>query len=246
MKKIIFFNLIALSAGNLFAQITSDITLSQSFQQSVSIYNQTAHSDVTGNTGSRMTAFVRNEATQGSPYLIANWATGKVLMTDGKMYNQPDNSLNFDKEKQELILKLSNNQVFEINSKTVKSFELTDSGNTLKFVYLNEKPSICFMQLYLDSNTALYKTVYTKFYKADYVNRGLTESGYKYDRYVDEITYYVKPAKGGPIELKNVSKKKLKSLENQIPGIETAANTSTVSADDKEAFLIDVLGRIKK
>jgi len=38
---------------------------------------------------------------------------------------------------------------------------------------------------------ALYKTINTKFVKANYVSDGLTERGNNYDEYVDEEVYFV-------------------------------------------------------
>ncbi|MEP6676190.1 MAG: hypothetical protein ABJA78_13595 [Ferruginibacter sp.] len=242
MKKISIPFALILAATQLQAQT---VTQGQSLQQTFKAYTQTAFNDVTGSTGSRMSTLTINESTQGSAYLFGNWTSGKVTLNDGTVYLQSDSSLNFNKEKQQLTLKLSPIQGFDINSNSIRSFELSQNGHPYKFVYFQSKSSDCFIEIFLDSSYGVYKTVHTKFYKADYENKGLYETGHKYDRYEDEVNYYIRTHAGNLIAINNVSKKKLKSLSSELPGIEEAVKNTTASPEeDKDIFLTEVFTKL--
>ncbi len=216
-------------SGNKAQQIT--VTPAQANAQSFKEFVQSVNSFTYGGEGSPMMSVKVSEGTKGSPYL-STWMPGKIVLTSGAVYKEAGATLNFDKIKQILVMKLSATKVFEVDMRMVKTYELIDSLTTHKFVWLDTKPFEQAIELYSDSSYTLYKTVHTEFLKADYVN-----TGDKYDRYEDKYVYYVKTKTGELLKVENVNKKKLKLLESAIPGITKAINSSGLSITDTDDYI---------
>ena len=250
MKKYFLAGFSAFVLANTNAQtgktVTPASTTAQEIAQSFKEFAQSVNAYSAGSEGNTLLAFKVSEGTEGSPYLLSNWTPGKVFLTTGAVYPESTPVLNFDKIKQVLVLKLTPTTVFEVDMKTVKSFELNDSGNLYKFVSLETKPGEKVLEVYRDSSYALYKAVSTEFFRADYVNKGIGESGYKYDRYVDKITWYIKGRKGQLVKIETVIKRKLKQLEDVLPGINDAIKNTTGSIENNEAYLIALLSAMPR
>jgi len=228
--KNIFFLLFLCGPTLLFGQSsTPSISLQQSFSKFVQVANSPAY------TGASMMAFSVKENTEGNPYFFNNWGSGRVYLSSKEAFNEPSDVLNFDKTNQALLLKISEKEVIEVNMNEIDSFYIIDSGKVYHFVKFTTEP-VYALQLYRDSAYSAFKVVSTKFYKADYVNKGLYESGYRYDRYLDKKTYYLKDSRGENISLEKGEKKDLKKLAAKIPAINDFIKLN-LNADDKDVYV---------
>lgn len=196
-------------------------------------------SGISGSTTGYLTSFTILQETEGSPYLLKNWAKGKIYLKNNSEYTEPTYSLNFNKEKKVLVMKVSESTILEIDMKEITGFDLDDNLQTPHFVYLPDNKPGYFVELHKDSLFSLYKTIDTKFYKSDYVNKGLYETGYKYNRYVDESKYYIKSKDGKMFIIEGMTKKDLKKLSDQLPAAKDFLAKKNLPVDT-EAFLIDL------
>lgn len=156
------------------------------------------------------------ENTQGSPYLFKNWAKGEVILDNNQRLQEPDYSLNYDKMLHKLILKLPGNKILFINMKYVSCFILTDSISSYTLLKIPLSTNYL-MQLYRGSQYSLYKSTDTNFYPADYENNGISEKGFKYDRYVDKVYYYLIDSLKKGYNIRSGDKSDLKKLQILLP-----------------------------
>jgi len=130
---------------------------------------------------------------QGKRYLFDQWVKGSVVETDGSIIESDSLLFNFDKELGTLIVTTNKIDVMKFEIITLSSFTLQDD----KGVYVFERPteidrSKFFQVLVKDaSKYRLYKSPNIKFEEANYYNNGITETGKKYDEYIDKPVYYV-------------------------------------------------------
>jgi hypothetical protein len=226
------------------AQI-NNISLGQSFQQYAA---NVANSTNANNHNGSIVAFTPKEDTEGSPYLFKSWAKGHILLKTNKAFEEPSFVLNYDKMKGIIIVKIDERRMLEVDMEQIERFSLEDSTIAYNFFHFTDKPSRFFIELYRDNVYSLYKGTETHFYKADYVNKGLTETGYKYDRYVDEFTYYLKKAGGDPVEIKNVNKSAMKRLAEIEPAVKEFLKVNDLprKPEQYDAFLIKLTSFLNK
>lgn len=228
-----------------FAQSSNNISISQSFHQYVTKGMYSA--DIYTPNG-YMISFTPREETQGSPYLFTNWVKGQVYLKNGSVLAEPNQILNYNKMNGALILRVSDKEKMDVNMNEIKTFELEDSGKVYSFTQLEQDKPGYFIEMYKDSLYSLYKEMHTKFFKADYVNKGLYESGYKYDRYVDDYTYYITSKDGKTATLHIFNKGELKKLAESFPAAKTFLKSNDVPKDPKsiETFLQNLTSYLNK
>ncbi len=138
----------------------------------------------------------RYEGQHGSPYLLPNWAKGRVDLLDGRQYT--DVPLKFNAYRQELTLlrPRSGNDSIVVDRRTVAGFVLTDSSGQLypfrRFPAAKADDATTqdtyFLVLYA-SKSALLKRVAKTLNPADY--RGGYSPNVRYDTYQDAFSYYL-------------------------------------------------------
>ncbi|ANE52630.1 hypothetical protein [Flavisolibacter tropicus] len=181
----------------------------------------------------------QNQEVQGSRYLVNGWAKGKVVLENGTV-NQSAYKLNYDKINDDLILKVDDTHFVEVDMSSIESFNLIDSSEkSYSFLRIPGSKSSFLVEVYKDSICSLYKKITTKFYRADYENKGLYEKGYKYDRYVDETTFFMKNDKEGFVEIVNLNKKELRKLTEIFPKAKEYISENKVTPD-KEKYLTNL------
>ena len=180
------------------------------------------------------------ENTQGSPYLLAHWAKGQITLNNNEVAGDSGKVLNYDKLKHALVLKVEEKGALLVNMQPIKSFTLEDTSVTYNFVKVPEISGDYVMQLYGNSGYALYKLVKTKFYKSDYENAGLYEKGYKYDRYEDEATYFIKDGTGKYINLHSAGKSDLKRLAASVPEVNKFLQQQKIP-EDMDQYLVKLV-----
>ena len=229
-----FFFCAFFSIGLLMAKAQNSISVTNTFSQ----YVQNTNKDYTG-TSKSMISFATKQETEGSPYLFNDWAKGTVFLKNNDALAEADYVLNFDKTRNLLLLKSSGQNVIEVDMDAIAGFQLQNATSTYSLFAIPEIGKGYFAELYKGSAFSLYKTLNTKFFKSDYVNKGLYETGYKYDRYVDENKYYIR-AKGGTVYAVGSTKKELKKLEEALPAVKKFLQNNEISSTETEADLISL------
>jgi hypothetical protein len=239
LKIIINLILYSIVSGYCLAQ-TNTISIGKSFQEYVN--GRGANNDI----GGSMVAFMQKEDTQGSPYLIKDWAKGKVILKNQQVLDEPDNNLNYDKIQNQIIVRLSNNQILSVNMKDIQSFFLVDSSTSYHLTQIAQIPSHYVLELYKDSLYSLYKLIETKFYKADYENKGIYERGYKYDRYIDKAIYYLIDSSKKVYNLHNGSISELKKIAEDIPATKIFLKEEYNENKNLDIYLIRLVEYLNK
>ena len=225
------------SSSLVYAQ--TNISMTQTFQQYIS--EGITSRDVTKSSRS-MVSFNQKQETEGSAYLLNNWSKGSVFLKNKATLSEPSDVLNFDKTKNILIMKISADEVLEVDMAKIEGFTLEDNGHKYTLLHLLENDPSYFLEVYKDSAFSLYKSLNTKFYKSDYVNKGLYETGYKYDRYVDENGYFIKDKNGNVSRFKDVNKSEINDFANEHPVVKEFMKKNKLPKQDenKDSFMTNL------
>jgi hypothetical protein len=168
-----------------------------------------------GNTnavGSFVNFHAPKENTKGRRMLLADWARGSVITSQGADIQNDKLLLNYDKISHDLYYSLDRQTVIEAERSRVKGFHLSaGDGKELDYTRVDLiKPEVFFQVFtqYDDHHYGLYSLTTTQFKKADYRTDGLVETGNNYDEYIDNVQYYIVSPGGKqyqPLELKKKS-----------------------------------------
>lgn len=164
------------------------------------------------NSGTMLPVVKHQDETKGSRYLLKGFAYGVIVDFTGKVIADSIHLLNYDKIDGQLMIAQDAGNYLEVDKEKVAAFAFKTPDTS--FVFLNV-PILSkinyFMLIASGPRYSAYKSVRTKFVKANYVSNGLTESGNNYDEYVDTDTYFWVAGKdnAGVFELK---KKSIKSV----------------------------------
>lgn len=198
-----------------------------------------------GDKGNLLAVTDQGQETQGSRFFLKGWARGIVLFKNNSVHSS-SYVLNYDKIGDGLIQKADATRFFEVDMSSIQSFSLIDSAEKeYNFLRLTGSSSNFILEVYKDSLYSLYKRMNTKFYRADYENKGLYEKGYKYDRYEDEIIYYIKDNKGKLTEISNLNKKGFRELLEVFPKAKEFISENRITSD-KESYLINLTKYLNK
>jgi CarboxypepD_reg-like domain len=160
------------------------------------------------NTGEMLPELKHQEDTKGSRYLIKGYAYGVVVDNTGKITADSVHLLNYDKIEGQLMIAMDAGNYLAVDKEKVLAFAFKTPDTS--FVFLNV-PLLSkvnyFILIATGPRYSAYKSIRTKFTKANYVSNGLTESGNNYDEYVDTQTYFWVAGKdsAGIFELKKKS-----------------------------------------
>ncbi len=131
---------------------------------------------------------------RGSRYLFdTSWVKGNVVAADNRIINNDSMLYNFDKIDQSLFLTTDRKLVYEVDKNEFKS--VTFYHNDTVFVFekvpvINEN-SLFQVLAYTPDKYGFYKQYHTIYKKANYTTNGISESGNKYDEYIDDASYYI-------------------------------------------------------
>jgi hypothetical protein len=114
----------------------------------------------------------------------------------------------------------------ELSSKEIAGFSLKDDTTEYHFERLKNSTDLNFYQpVYKDEKGySLYKLLSTKLVQADYQTNGITETGNKYDEFVDEQQYFILSSKGELMKIEFKKKSIEKILENEAAKVEAFFN----------------------
>jgi hypothetical protein len=160
------------------------------------------------NSGVMLPVVSHQEDTRGSRYLLKNYAMGLIVDNGGNIINDSLSRLNYDKVDGQLMIAQDARNYLEVDKDRVVAFALKTPDTA--FVFLNVpvlSKSNYFLLIANGPKYSIYKSIRTKFVKANYRSTGLVETGNNYDEYVDKETYFWIDAKNaaGVLELKKKS-----------------------------------------
>lgn len=157
------------------------------------------------NSGTMLPVVSHQEDTRGSRYLLRNYAMGLIVDNDGDIINDSLSRLNYDKVDGQLMIAQDARNYLEVDKDKVIAFALKTPDTA--FVFLNVpvlSKTNYFLLIANGPKYSIYKSIRTKFVKANYRSTGLVETGNNYDEYLDKETYFWIDAKNtaGVLELK--------------------------------------------
>ena len=143
------------------------------------------------NAGTTLPMISHQEDTRGSRYLLKHFAPGVIVDNAGHIITDSFNLLNYDKIDGQLMIATDARNYLEVDKEKVVAFAFKTPDTS--FVFLNV-PALSKVNYFLlianGPKYSVYKSVRTKFNKANYQSNGLVESGHDYDEYVDKETYF--------------------------------------------------------
>jgi hypothetical protein len=163
--------------------------------------------------GSMFPQFSIKEQTQGNRYLFTAWVHGYVVTSADSLVQNSKYWFNYDKMGGGLLLSQDKNSAIEVNKEQVKSFTLYNNNN-VPFTF--EKvptidPSHYVEVLASGSKYKIYRTLKTKFTKADYSTNGISSTGNNFDSYEDTHEYYLLNLQNNALEKLELKKKSIKN-----------------------------------
>jgi hypothetical protein len=168
------------------------------------------------NSGTMLPVVSHQEDTKGSRYLLKTYAMGLIVDNAGNIVNDSLRRLNYDKIDGQLMIAQDAKNYLEVDKDKVIAFALKTPDTA--FVFLNVpvlSKTNYFLLIANGPKYSVYKSIRTKFVKANYRSTGLVESGNNYDEYVDKETYFFIKGKdsAGVLELKKKSIKEVFAAE---------------------------------
>ncbi|HEY9261673.1 hypothetical protein [Chitinophaga sp.] len=176
--------------------------------------------------------------TVGSPYLYDDWGH---LWLDS-MENKPVKrsvvyEANVDLEKNALIIRAGDGKAYTPESKDVQAFHLAKNGETSYFVNIKTDAGPQFMQRMATGKYSLVKAAKIKFERANFVDKGVTQTGHNYDEYKKEYTYYL--LRDGTLTKVSLKRKSFLAAIEKDPAAVAAAkkffDSSNTSFDEQAA-----------
>jgi CarboxypepD_reg-like domain len=165
--------------------------------------------------GASFPSFNPKEATEGSRYLFTSWVHGYVVNSKDSIVQNPHFFFNYDKMGGGLLLSQDKVSAIEVDRAPIKSFTLYDEHNIPRtFENMPDVDPKHYVEVLSSGKKyKIYRTLKTKFEKADFTTNGISSSGNNFDSYQDTYEYYV-------LNLQNNSREKLdlkkKSIKNDF------------------------------
>jgi hypothetical protein len=150
---------------------------------------------------------------RGSRYMCAVFAHGYLINGSDELVFQPNYMLDYDKISGALLLTADGKKIVNVIWDQVKAFTLFSMNDErYDFEKVTAIDNSHFLQVIASGpKYKIYKSIKTKFVKADYVNNGAAPHGHDYDEYVDDADYYL-VADGARPEKFTPKKKVLKEI----------------------------------
>ena len=198
--------------------------------------------------GAVMPVFNSKDQTKGSPYLFNNWVSATVIKKNNEIVNTKGYFFNYDKIGKRLLVSTDKKVMIDVDKTQLKSFTLTGpDGLENYFTRVNAIDSNIFLIAVLENENgySLYKSINTKFIAANYLNKGLVESGNDYDEYLDSYQYFITQPKGAGF--KQIDVLKTKTIKAAFPNETDKVNKffkENVDADLNQVFLMSLLNNL--
>ena len=185
------------------------------------------------------------EGVKGSAMLLPNWVKGGVSVKNAKKSVDSTATFNFDAFKGELHIRFANGKVLIPFGNEILGFDLQNENSVMNFTKKTmpgENSSNFYQAIYETPQYQILKLHRRKFIKAEIIDRGVSQSGQRYDEFVVADRYYVKGIKTkGYVELKKLTSSTLcDALPEKANAIKAAIKTLKFSKKlkDEEAILV--------
>ena len=143
------------------------------------------------NAGVTLPMITHKEDTRGSRYLLKHFAPGVIVDNAGHIITDSFNLLNYDKIDGQLMIATDARNYLEVDKEKVVAFAFKTPDTSFVFLNVPALSKVNYFLLIVNGpKYSVYKSVRTKFNKANYQSNGLVESGHDYDEYVDNETYF--------------------------------------------------------
>jgi hypothetical protein len=189
------------------------------------------------NSGAVLPEVRHQEDTRGSRYLLKEFASGVIVDNNNHILTDSLKGLNYDKIDGQLLIAQGGRNYLEVDKDKVIGFAFKNRDTSFVFVNVPILSKVNYFVVVANGpKYSVYKSVRTRFVKANYTNNGLVETGNNYDEYVDKETYFwvEKNDSAGVFELKK------KSIKEAFAGEKAKVDTffSQHKYDDiDEAFI---------
>ena len=191
----------------------------------------------------------RYEGLRGTPYFLAGWSKGEILMTDGRRY--VDVPLKFDAFRQALILlrpKMGNDSII-VDRGTVNRFELIGpEGQSYLFKHYSDVKlpddmgnGGYFLVLY-EGNTALLKRITKTFREANFKQPYSVDV--RYDSFENNHGYYVLKPDQTLAKVKLSKKSLLDALDDKNDALKTFANKLSFKSEADAVALMQAYNNL--
>jgi hypothetical protein len=225
----------------LLALITT--TMSLSAQDSAGAVQTTHIANILDNYNKLNTYFVATGfrpvgTTVGSPYLYDDW--GRLWIDS--MENKPVKhsmvyDANLDLEKNLLIIRARDGKTFTPESRDIQAFHIVKNDVAAYFISVNAAGRSQFMQLLAKGKYSLVKATKIKFERANFVDKGVAQTGHNYDEYKRAYTYFL--LKDGILTKVSLKRKSFLSAVGNDPAALAAARkfpgSNNTSFDEQTA-----------
>ncbi|HET9055657.1 MAG TPA: hypothetical protein VFN30_02300 [Chitinophagaceae bacterium] len=193
---------------------------------------------------SALTIFSTKENTVGSRYFFNKWVTGKLINTKNGAVNCNGYFFDYDKIAHKIVATLDKNIVIELEDSSIQVLELFPDSLNQPIVF--EKVPLIGNHFLIriakpGNKYTLYKSVNTKFKKADYQTNGLIATGKNYDEFVDKAEYFVVMPGKNTFEKVSLSYKSIKKVFKEDK--ESCERFTSLHGNDNlnEAYLIKLV-----
>jgi hypothetical protein len=143
------------------------------------------------NAGVMVPQVTHQEDTRGSRYLLKSFAHGIIVDNDGHVMTDPTRLLNYDKIDGQLLIAEGSQKYLEVDKDKVMAFALKAEDTAIVFLNVPILSKVNYFVLLANGpKYSAYKSIRSRFVKANFQDRGLVETGNNYDEYVDKQTYF--------------------------------------------------------
>jgi len=127
----------------------------------------------------------------GSRNLLDDYYKGMVVNQHDSII-EADVVFNYDKMTGSLLMKNDKQEYYTVDDQNIRSFTLKAPGKDYIFEKVPAVNDHDFLEVLAKGNNfSVYKLVRVSYKKSNYHTDGLTETGNKYDEYVDESKYFL-------------------------------------------------------
>jgi PHD/YefM family antitoxin component YafN of YafNO toxin-antitoxin module len=136
---------------------------------------------------------------RGSPFIYDNYEKG-IIIVDDSLQAQVDFKIKFNAEDNEIWFLNEKNKELTLTDPRITGFDIIMSKDTHSFKKvllpdLKTNPKRFVEVLYEGTNYALVKLTEKQFEAANFVDKGLVQTGRNYDAYLTSVSYYIYTAK---------------------------------------------------
>jgi hypothetical protein len=143
------------------------------------------------NAGTMLPIVSHQEETRGTRYLLRRFVPGVLVDKDQHVIVDSSRLLNYDKIDGQLLIAQGGGKYLEVDKDKILAFAMKTEDSSFVFLNVQALSKVnYFLLIATGPKYSVYKSVKTKFVKANFTSNGLIETGHDYDEYVDNQMYF--------------------------------------------------------